>query len=79
MIGKTGARTVEIPESLDSRLRELAERTGHSTAYFTQQALERFLDDEEDRLMTEDAIREIGSEEKRYTIDEARRALQLDD
>lgn len=52
----TKSAVVRIPASLDARLEELAQKTGRAKSYYARKALERYLEDMEDRLLVLAAI-----------------------
>ena len=54
---------LRIEESLDHRLEVLAKRTGRSKAFYAAEAIERFLDDQEDYFLAKDALAEFRNED----------------
>jgi len=67
---------LRIPASLDERLAELAARTGRSKTYHARRALDRYIEDTEDCLRADAAIR---TSRKTYSSEEAKRLLGLDE
>ena len=54
---------LRIEESLDHRLEVLAKRTGRSKAFYAAEAIEGFLDDQEDYFLAKDALAEFRNED----------------
>jgi len=50
---------VRLPEDLDRRLTELAQRTGRSKSFYARQALENHLDDLEDIYLGHAALEDV--------------------
>lgn len=68
---------IRLPHDLENRLNKLAESTNRSKSYYTKKALEQFLDDQEDYLLAMAALEKDNG--KRYTLEEAKKILELDD
>lgn len=74
----TGERILIEPD-LAERLALLSERTGKKKATLVRKALEQMLDDEEDLILARAAIEHNKTFPQRYTLDEVKRELGLDD
>ena len=68
---------VRIPKAIDQRLDRLSEATGRAKAYYARQALERYLEDMEDRLMALAAL-EQSKGKKGLTLNGVIKKLKLD-
>ena len=74
------ATSVQVPDELDKRLDQLAQRTGRSKADYLQEAFENALEDLVDSYDAMEISERIGrGEEKTYSSAEVRRELGLDD
>jgi len=67
---------VRLPENLEERLSHLAEQTHRSKSYYVKQALQDFLDEQEDRLIT---LSRLEKKNPRITIEEMENRLGLED
>ena len=67
---------VRIPKAIDIRLDRFSEATGRAKAYYARQALERYLEDMEDRLMALAAL-EQSKGKKGITLDGVIKKLKL--
>ena len=67
--------TVRLPEELENRLNVLAEKTHRAKSYYVKQALEEFLEEEEDYLL---ALARIEKREPKISLKEAKKQLGLD-
>ncbi|MDJ0312542.1 translation repressor RelB [Arthrobacter sp. H35-D1] len=54
---------LRIEKSLDHRLEVLAKRTGRSKAFHAAEAIEGFLDDQEDCLLAQDNLADFRNED----------------
>ena len=68
--------SVRIGEDIEARLAHLAQRTGRTKTYYIRQAVIEKLEALEDTYLAEQVLENPG---KRYTSDEVRRELGLDD
>lgn len=50
---------VRLPDELEHRLAQLAERTGRSKSFYARQALEAHIDDLEDVYLAEAALEDV--------------------
>ena len=64
---------IRLPEDLDKRLTELAERTGRTKSHYVRAALEEYLDDLEDHHLAAARV-----EEARISLEEVERRLGLE-
>lgn len=66
---------VRLPEDLERRLAELAQKTGRTKTFYIQQALLQFLEEQEDAFLSEPALARIRSikEEIRKSTNPERR------
>ena len=67
---------VRLPADLAAELDELARETGRSKSYYARKAIVEFLEDRADYLR---AMATLEKGEPRLTLEEAKRALGLDD
>jgi RHH-type rel operon transcriptional repressor/antitoxin RelB len=67
---------VRLPQELAAALERLAEETGRSKSYYARKALIEFLEDRADYLR---AIAALERQEPRLTLEQAKKALGLDD
>lgn len=67
---------VRLPENLEERLSQLAERTHRSKSYYVKQALQDFLDEQEDHLI---ALSRLEKKNPRITLEEMENRLGLED
>ena len=67
---------VRLPRDVAADLEQLAEETGRSKSYYARQAIIEVLEGRADYLR---AIATLEKREPRLTLDEAKKALGLDD
>ena len=67
---------VRLPDSLEEQLNELAEKTGRTKTHYVRKAIERFLDDEADRLL---AISRLENESSSISLEDMEKKLGLED
>ena len=65
---------VRLDSTVEGRLAKLAHETGRSKSYYVKQAIENFLEDREDYLLT---LAVLEKEEPRKTLTEVRKELGL--
>jgi RHH-type rel operon transcriptional repressor/antitoxin RelB len=68
--------TVEIPQDLNAKLEALAARNGVGKDQYLAEAIESFLDDQEDVAIATERLKNPG---RRIPFDEVIRNLGLDD
>ena len=66
---------VRLPENLEQRLSDLAEQTHRSKSYYVKQAIQTFLNDNEDRLL---ALVRLEEKNPRISLEEMERRLGLE-
>ncbi|MBA2657307.1 MAG: ribbon-helix-helix protein, CopG family [Tatlockia sp.] len=66
---------VRLPEKLDERLTELAKRTHRSKSFYVKQAIQDFLDDQEEHLI---ALSRLEKKNPRLTLEEMEKRLDLE-
>ncbi|OOF59712.1 type II toxin-antitoxin system RelB family antitoxin [Rodentibacter myodis] len=72
------AMTIRLPEQLDSRLTHLTQQTGRAKSFYLIKALESYLEDMEDLLLSNAVLERVQSGvEKTYTSQEVRDAIKL--
>ena len=76
MASKEATLAVRLPAELAAELEALARETGRSKGYYPRRAIIEFL---EDRADYPRAIATLEKGEPRLTLEEAKRALGLDD
>jgi len=67
--------TAKIPEEVYARLERLASKIDRKKSYLVRQALERFIEDQEDYLV---ALARLSKKRKRIPLAELERELGLD-
>jgi len=73
---KSESAVIRIPQALNLRLDELAEKTGRKKSYYASRAISRYLEDLEDYYEAKEALK---NSKRRYSLAEAARKLGLDD
>jgi RHH-type rel operon transcriptional repressor/antitoxin RelB len=74
------ATSVQIPQEIDKRLDEMAQKTGRAKADYVQEAFENALEDLMDVIDAEEISERVRrGEEKTYSSAEVRKRLGLDD
>ena len=66
---------IRIPEDIEKRLQTLADKTGRTKTYYARKAILEFLEDLEDTYL---ALERLENPGKRWTQEEVRRELFLD-
>ncbi len=72
---KMETSVIRISRALNTRLDDLAAKTGRKKSYYASKAIERYLEDLEDY---NDAKQALKSSKRRYSLEEAARKLGLD-
>ena len=70
---------LRLDDELEKRLAELAYRQGRNKSAIVREALIRYMEDQEDIEMAEAVLLNNMKGQKTLTLEEARRALGLDD
>ena len=65
---------VRLPEDIESRLADLAAKTGRTKTFYAREAILEHLDEMEDRYLAIDRLEKRG---KRWTLDELEQELDL--
>jgi RHH-type rel operon transcriptional repressor/antitoxin RelB len=74
------ATSIRLDPAIEKRLDRLAARTGRTKAYYLRELVQRGLDDLEDYYLASATMERVRKGEERiYTLDEAERALGLED
>jgi RHH-type rel operon transcriptional repressor/antitoxin RelB len=76
MVNTSSTLAVRLPDDLAAELEQLAREAGRSKSYYARQAIVEFLEDRVDYLR---AVATLEKSEPRLSLDEAKRALGLDD
>lgn len=66
---------IRISHDIESRLEQLAHRTGRTKTYYAREALLRFIEDMEDEYL---ALSRLEAPTKRWTLDELEREVDLE-
>lgn len=70
---------IRLPEALEERLAALAERTGRTKTFYAREAIERHLDDLEDRYLAEAELAKVhAGRSKPVPLAEVMKAHGLD-
>ena len=67
---------IKLPEEIENRLAELAAKTGRTKTYYVREAILEHLDELEDKYL---AIERLEKADKRWTLDEVEKGLDLED
>lgn len=67
--------SLRLPETLESRLTQLAEKTGRTKSFYAKEAIARYLDEMEDAYIALDRLKQPA---ERITLDEVEKQLELD-
>jgi RHH-type rel operon transcriptional repressor/antitoxin RelB len=67
--------SIQLPPDLERRLDVIAERTGRSQSEHAREAILRYLEDLEDELI---AVERLDRPERRWTLDDLERELDLE-
>jgi len=70
------AIAIRLPEELESKLTALAKRTKRSKSFYVREAVECYLEDVEDYYIGMEVLDNPG---RIYSLEEARKACELDD
>ena len=66
---------IRISHDIESRLQQLAQKTGRTKTYYAREALLRFLEDMEDEYL---ALSRLETLTKRWTLDELEQGVDLE-
>ena len=66
---------IKLPEEIENRLAELAAKTGRTKTYYVREAILEHLDELEDKYL---AIERLEKADKRWTLDEVEKGLDLE-
>ncbi len=66
---------IRLPEEIETRLAELAKKTGRTKTFYVREAILDHLDEIEDKYL---AIHRLENPGKRWTLDELEQDLDLD-
>lgn len=70
---------LRLPEHIETRLANLAARTGRSKSFYAKEAILTHLDDLEDIYLAQETLERIRrGEERIYTSDEMEKLLELE-
>lgn len=67
---------VRLPGMLEDRLSELAKQTHRAKSYYVKQAIQNFLDENEEHLLV---LSRLEKKNPRITLEEMERRLDLED
>lgn len=65
---------IRLPEDIEKRLADLADKTGRTKTWYARQAILEYLDDLEDYYLAESRV-----DEPRVSLEEVERRLGLED
>jgi len=66
---------IRLPEDIESRLNDLASKTGRTKTFYAKEAILEHIDEIEDKYL---AINRLENSSKRWTLDELEQDLDLD-
>ena len=66
---------IKLPEEIENRLAELAAKTGRTKTYYVREAILEHLDELEEKYL---AIERLEKPEKRWTLDEVEKGIDLE-
>ena len=67
---------IRLPEEIENRLAELAAKTGHTKTYYVREAILEHLDEMEEKYL---AVDRLEKSDKRWTLDEVEKGIDLKD
>ncbi|WP_308418616.1 type II toxin-antitoxin system RelB family antitoxin [Chitinimonas arctica] len=71
---------IRLPQDIETRLENLAQRTGRTKSFYVREAIMEHLEDLEDLYLAEQVLRRVRSgEEQTYTLAEVEAKLGLAD
>ena len=73
--GTSSMLAIKLPPDVEQRLNMVAERTGRSQSEHAREAIVRYLEDLEDELI---ALQRLEEPERRWTLDDLERELDLE-
>lgn len=69
---------LRLPQEIESRLADLAQKTGRTKTFYAREAILEHLDDLEDLYLAEERLVEIrAGRSKTYSLDEVEKLLDL--
>jgi RHH-type rel operon transcriptional repressor/antitoxin RelB len=69
---------LRLPEEVESRLEELAKRTGRTKSYYAREAIIEHITDLEDLYLSESELEAIRKGATTYSLDDVERELGVD-
>lgn len=73
------AMTIRLSQELDERLNNLTKQTGRSKSYYLVEALESYLENMEDLLISNAVLERIKTgKERTYSLDEVYNEIKLE-
>lgn len=66
---------IRLPETIETRLAQLAAKTGRTKTFYAKEAILKHLDDMEDKYL---AINRLENPSKRWSLDDLEQDLDLD-
>ncbi|WP_297324189.1 TraY domain-containing protein [Nitrosomonas sp.] len=66
---------IKLPEDIESRLAELAAKTGRTKTYYVREAILEHLDEMEEKYLAVERLDKTG---KRWTLDEVEKGIDLE-
>ena len=66
---------IRVSHDIESRLLQLARRTGRTKSYYAREALLRFIEDMEDEYL---ALSRLEAPAKRWTLDELEQGIDVE-
>ncbi len=66
---------IRLPEDIENRLKELADKTGRTKTFYAKEAILEHLEDMEDKYL---ALNRLENPGKRWLLDELEQDLDLD-
>ncbi len=66
---------IRLPEDIENRLKELADKTGRTKTFYAKEAILEHLADMEDKYL---ALNRLENPGKRWSLDELEQDLDLD-
>lgn len=67
---------IRISEDIETRLGQLAHKTGRTKTYYAREALLRYIEDMEDEYL---ALSRIETPTKRWTLEDLEQGIDLED
>lgn len=69
---------LRLPEDIETRLEELAKRTGRTKSYYAREAIVKYLEEMEEVYLAEKELEDIKRGAKTCTLNDMEKEFELD-